>query len=51
MAGMADPNPRVNRGGLEILRAGGVEVDGPCLESECRWLNRGFIRVQTLGRP
>ena len=51
VAGMADPNPRVNRGGLDILRAGGVEVDGPCLESECRWLNRGFIRVQTLGRP
>ncbi len=51
VAGMADPNPRENRGGLEILRAGGVEVDGPCLESECRWLNRGFIRVQTLGRP
>ena len=51
VVGMADPDPKVNRGGLEILRTGGVEVDGPCLESECRWLNRGFIRVQTLGRP
>ena len=51
VVGMADPNPKVNQRGLEILRSGGIEVDGSCLESECRWLNRGFIRVQTLGRP
>ena len=51
VVGMADPNPKVNRRGLEILRSGGIEVDEPCLESECRWMNRGFVRVQTLGRP
>lgn len=51
VAGMTDPNPRVDRKGLEVLRTGGVEVAGPCLEPECRWLNRGFVRVQTLGRP
>ncbi len=51
VVGMTDPNPKVNCRGMEILRSGGVAVDGPCLESECRWLNRGFIRAQTLGRP
>ena len=51
VVGMADPNSEVNRGGLKILRAGGIEVDEPCLEAESRWLNRGFIRVRTLGRP
>lgn len=51
VAGTADPNPKVNAGGLTALREAGVEVTAPCLEKEARWLNRGFIRVQTLGRP
>ena len=51
VAGTADPNPRVNSGGLAVLREAGVEVSAPCLEEEARRVNRGFIRVQTLGRP
>ncbi len=49
--GMADPNHKVNGGGIAFLKNASVEVSVSCLEEECRWLNRGFIRVQTLGRP
>ena len=51
VAATADPNPKVKGGGLSVLREAGIEVSCPCLEVEARWLNRGFIRVQTLGRP
>jgi diaminohydroxyphosphoribosylaminopyrimidine deaminase/5-amino-6-(5-phosphoribosylamino)uracil reductase len=51
VVGTTDPNPRVDGAGLEMLRAAGVEVSAPCLEKECRWMNRGFIRTQTLSRP
>jgi diaminohydroxyphosphoribosylaminopyrimidine deaminase/5-amino-6-(5-phosphoribosylamino)uracil reductase len=37
--------------GLEILKTAGVEVSSPCLEKECKWLNRGFFRSKTLNRP
>ncbi|MCR4817927.1 MAG: bifunctional diaminohydroxyphosphoribosylaminopyrimidine deaminase/5-amino-6-(5-phosphoribosylamino)uracil reductase RibD [Fretibacterium sp.] len=51
VAAASDPNPKVKGGGLAVLREAGIEVSCPCLEAEARWLNRGFIRVQTLGRP
>ena len=51
VAGMADPNPRVAGRGLEKLRAAGVEVKCGLLEDECRWMNRGFIRRMSMGRP
>ena len=51
VVGMVDPNPKVNSAGLDILREGGVEVSVPCLEKDSKWLNRGFIRSKTLGRP
>jgi diaminohydroxyphosphoribosylaminopyrimidine deaminase/5-amino-6-(5-phosphoribosylamino)uracil reductase len=49
--GSVDPNPKVKGKGIEILRAAGVQVDAPCLERECKWLNRGFFRRHTLNRP
>jgi len=51
IAGSEDPNPKVKGGGFRILEAAGVEVAAPCLEAECKWLNRGFFRYHTLGRP
>jgi diaminohydroxyphosphoribosylaminopyrimidine deaminase/5-amino-6-(5-phosphoribosylamino)uracil reductase len=51
VAGMKDPNPRVNGGGLECLESAGIETVSGVLEKECRWLNRGFVRTMTLGRP
>ena len=51
VAGMKDPNPRVNGTGLECLEAVGIETVRGILENECKWLNRGFVRTMTLGRP
>lgn len=51
VAGIVDPNPKVAGRGLEKLRNAGVEVIVGVLESECRWLNRGFIKRVTQGLP
>lgn len=41
---MEDPNPLVSGRGIAIMRAGGIQVDGPVLEDDARALNPGFIR-------
>jgi diaminohydroxyphosphoribosylaminopyrimidine deaminase / 5-amino-6-(5-phosphoribosylamino)uracil reductase len=41
---MEDPNPLVSGRGIEIMRAGGIQVDGPLLEDDARALNPGFIK-------
>jgi diaminohydroxyphosphoribosylaminopyrimidine deaminase/5-amino-6-(5-phosphoribosylamino)uracil reductase len=41
---MEDPNPLVSGGGLDYLRAAGVQVDGPLLEDDARRLNPGFVK-------
>jgi diaminohydroxyphosphoribosylaminopyrimidine deaminase/5-amino-6-(5-phosphoribosylamino)uracil reductase len=51
VAGMRDPNPGVNGAGFEALERAGIEVVSGVLEEECRWMNRGFIRSMTMGRP
>ncbi len=51
VVGMTDPDERVRGRGLDILRAAGVAVEAGVLGEECRWINRGFIRRVTLGRP
>lgn len=49
--GMRDPNPEVSGKGIAYLRSQGVEVIGPILEDECLRFNRGFVSLQTAGRP
>ncbi len=49
--GMLDPNPQVNGKGVAQLRAAGIAVEVGVLESECRELNRGFIRHMQTGLP
>ncbi|MDR1514861.1 MAG: bifunctional diaminohydroxyphosphoribosylaminopyrimidine deaminase/5-amino-6-(5-phosphoribosylamino)uracil reductase RibD [Synergistaceae bacterium] len=51
VAGMKDPNPKVNGSGIGALEKAGVETVVGVLEEECRWINRGFIRSMTMGRP
>lgn len=51
VVGMTDPDGRVSGRGLDLLRAAGIGVETGVLEEECRWINRGFIRRVTLGRP
>lgn len=41
---MEDPNPLVSGRGIEIMRAGGIQVDGPILEDDARAVNPGFIK-------
>lgn len=48
---MEDPNPKVGGRGLEMLRAAGVEIDGPLMEDEARALNPGFIKRMERGMP
>jgi diaminohydroxyphosphoribosylaminopyrimidine deaminase/5-amino-6-(5-phosphoribosylamino)uracil reductase len=48
---MRDPNPRVDGGGIERLRAAGVEVIEGMLASEARALNAPFLHRLETGRP
>jgi len=49
--GMTDPNPEVSGKGIGALKSQGVEVIGPVLPELCERFNRGFVSVQTKGRP
>ena len=51
VAGMRDPNPKVDGGGFAKLEKAGIKVESGVLEEECRWMNRGFIQRMTHGRP
>jgi diaminohydroxyphosphoribosylaminopyrimidine deaminase/5-amino-6-(5-phosphoribosylamino)uracil reductase len=41
---MEDPNPLVSGDGIALLRAAGIQVDGPVLEDDARALNPGYIK-------
>ena len=51
IAGMTDPNPRVNGDGLNALRRAGIEAVSGILENECQAINRPFIKHVTSGHP
>lgn len=48
---MRDPDPRVDGGGIERLRAAGISVDSGLLEHEARQLNETFVWSVTKQRP
>ncbi len=49
--GAPDPNPRVNGGGEQALRAAGIEVSGGLLAAESERLNAGFMLRMRRGWP
>lgn len=51
VAAMQDPNPRVDGGGLQRLRAAGIETGPGVMQAEAQALNRGFVSRMTRGRP
>ena len=48
---VADPNPRVDGRGAEILRRAGIQVASGLLEREAAELNPGFLKRMRTGRP
>ncbi|MFO7920773.1 MAG: bifunctional diaminohydroxyphosphoribosylaminopyrimidine deaminase/5-amino-6-(5-phosphoribosylamino)uracil reductase RibD [Nioella sp.] len=48
---LRDPDPRVDGGGIDRLRAGGVAVTVPVLEAQARRAHRGFLSRVLKGRP
>ncbi len=46
-----DPNPRVKGGGVECLKAAGIDVEVGLLEDRARGLNRGWEKFISTGLP
>jgi diaminohydroxyphosphoribosylaminopyrimidine deaminase/5-amino-6-(5-phosphoribosylamino)uracil reductase len=51
IAALGDPNPLVNGGGFDTLRAAGIEVQAGLFEAEARELNIGFVKRMQTGLP
>ncbi|MEY3315282.1 MAG: bifunctional diaminohydroxyphosphoribosylaminopyrimidine [Acidobacteriota bacterium] len=49
--GAVDLNPRVNGGGVAILRSAGIEVTTGVLENECIQFHKPFFKWVQTGRP
>ncbi len=48
---MRDPFPEVAGKGIARLKAAGITVEGPCLETQARALNAGFLTRVEANRP
>lgn len=48
---LRDPDPRVDGGGIAMLRAAGIEVAEGVMEEEARALQAGFLSRIATGRP
>ncbi|MFO0676712.1 MAG: bifunctional diaminohydroxyphosphoribosylaminopyrimidine deaminase/5-amino-6-(5-phosphoribosylamino)uracil reductase RibD [Polyangiaceae bacterium] len=51
VVGCRDPNPNVDGGGIEKLRAAGIEVTEGVMDDECRALIAPWTKYVTLGTP
>lgn len=51
VAAMRDPFPQVDGAGFDKLRAAGISVQSGLLETQARYLNRGFLSRIERGRP
>lgn len=51
VVGARDPNPKVNGGGLALLKKGGIEVIEGILHQECATLNKPFEKFITQKMP
>jgi diaminohydroxyphosphoribosylaminopyrimidine deaminase/5-amino-6-(5-phosphoribosylamino)uracil reductase len=51
VAAMRDPFPKVAGGGIDELRAAGVEVEVGLMEAEARKLNAPYLKLLATGRP
>ena len=51
VAATADPNPKVAGGGVETLRAAGLQTEMGICQAEARRLNEGFARWAQARRP
>ncbi len=51
VAAMADPNPRVEGGGLRQLAAAGIAVEVGLMQAQAMGLNRGFCSRMRRNRP
>lgn len=51
VAAVSDPFPQVAGGGIEQLKAAGVQVEVGCLEEEARRLNAPYLKLVSQQRP
>ena len=51
VAGMLDPNPKVNGSGMAFLASHGIATRTGVMEEECRAINYPFIKFITTGLP
>lgn len=48
---LQDPDPRVDGGGIAMLKAAGIEVQTGCMTPEAAWDHLGFTQQQSFNRP
>ncbi|MEQ9520867.1 MAG: bifunctional diaminohydroxyphosphoribosylaminopyrimidine deaminase/5-amino-6-(5-phosphoribosylamino)uracil reductase RibD [Parvibaculum sp.] len=51
VSALGDPDPRVGGAGHDMLREAGIEVEEGLLREEAAYLNEGFLRRVSDGRP